>query len=76
MRDLAKSCEVALGTLYNYFPTKEALLEALIRGYWEQQFIQFDGLWKRDECSFYQKLEVIYSSVETFENILRALLQP
>ncbi len=66
MRDLARSCDVALGTIYNYYPTKETLLEALIRDYWEQQFIQFDDLTKRDERSVYQKLEIIYSSVETF----------
>lgn len=31
MRDVARRAEVGLGTLYRHFPTREALLEALLR---------------------------------------------
>ncbi|AKC70744.1 TetR/AcrR family transcriptional regulator [Pandoraea oxalativorans] len=31
MRDIARRAEVGLGTLYRHFPTREALLEALLR---------------------------------------------
>lgn len=31
LRDVARRADVGLGTLYRYFPTREALLEALLR---------------------------------------------
>lgn len=37
LRDIARKAEVGLGTLYRHFPTREALLEALLR-------TQFDEL--------------------------------
>ena len=33
MRDIAKSAEVSLGNLYNYYPTKEAIFESIINKY-------------------------------------------
>jgi len=38
MRGVAKACHVALGTLYNYYPSKEDLLVATIAGVWEDIF--------------------------------------
>lgn len=32
LRDVARRADVGLGTLYRHFPTREALLEALLRG--------------------------------------------
>ena len=32
MRDVARTAGVGIGTLYRHFPTREALLEALLRG--------------------------------------------
>jgi len=37
LRDVARRADVGLGTLYRHFPTREALLEALLRA-------SFDGL--------------------------------
>ena len=31
LRDVARRADVGLGTLYRHFPTREALLEALLR---------------------------------------------
>lgn len=38
MRDIAKQCGVSVGTLYNYFPTKDALVIAIIEDFWHQAF--------------------------------------
>lgn len=35
LRDIARRAEVGLGTLYRHFPTREALLEALLRASFE-----------------------------------------
>lgn len=32
LAEIARACEIAIGTLYKHFPTREALLEALIHG--------------------------------------------
>jgi AcrR family transcriptional regulator len=37
LRDIARQAGVGLGTLYRHFPTREDLLEALLR-------VSFDGL--------------------------------
>ena len=38
MRSVAERCGVALGSLYNYFPSKDALLLATIESLWEDIF--------------------------------------
>ncbi len=38
MRFVAEICGVALGSLYNYFPSKEALILATIESVWEDIF--------------------------------------
>ena len=36
LRDVARRAGVGLGTLYRHFPTREALLEALLRAYFDE----------------------------------------
>lgn len=38
MRSVAEACGVALGSLYNYFPSKAALVEATVQSVWEDVF--------------------------------------
>lgn len=38
MRSVAKTCGVAVGSLYNYFPSKDALLQATVRSVWMDIF--------------------------------------
>lgn len=38
MRSVAERCGVALGSLYNYFPSKDALILATIESVWEDIF--------------------------------------
>ena len=38
MRSVAKACGVAVGSLYNYFPSKDDLLRATIRSVWMDVF--------------------------------------
>ncbi|MGM9635289.1 MAG: TetR/AcrR family transcriptional regulator [Candidatus Avispirillum sp.] len=38
MREVARDCGVALGTLYNYFPSKDALLLAAVESVWTDIF--------------------------------------
>lgn len=36
MRSIAEGCEVALGTLYNYYPSKDALIASFMEADWEK----------------------------------------
>ncbi|WCE06281.1 TetR/AcrR family transcriptional regulator [Pseudoxanthomonas sp. JBR18] len=44
LRDIARKAGVGLGTLYRHFPTREALLEALLRDGFEALAAQADAL--------------------------------
>ena len=35
MRDIAKKCEIAVGTMYNYFPSKELLVGCVVLEDWK-----------------------------------------
>lgn len=38
MRDIALKCNIALGSLYNYFPSKEQLIIATVESVWQDIF--------------------------------------
>jgi AcrR family transcriptional regulator len=44
LRDIARKAEVGLGTLYRHFPTREALLEALLRASFDELTARAGGL--------------------------------
>lgn len=43
MRNVAKSLGVAVGTLYNYYPSHDLLLEDLFNKSWQKTFKRMDG---------------------------------
>ncbi len=61
MRGVASACEVALGSLYNYFPSKSALIAATVESVWTDIFYgseqpkRFDG--------FLQAVQWVYDSL-------------
>lgn len=73
LRDVARRAGVVVGTLYRHFPTREALLEALLRTSFNELGAQADGLaasdspddalrsWLRDCVAF----SVAYRGVTT-----------
>jgi AcrR family transcriptional regulator len=48
LRDIARTADVGLGTLYRHFPTREALLEALLRSSFDRLTIKAMQLEKAD----------------------------
>ena len=51
LRDIARRAEVGLGTLYRHFPTREALLEALLRSSFEALTERADELQAADDSA-------------------------
>jgi len=62
MRSVAQKCNVALGSLYNYFPNKDELLLSTIETVWHDIFHMDHS--NRDEESFSQIVEWIFSSIQ------------
>ncbi|MDL5159750.1 TetR/AcrR family transcriptional regulator [Actinomycetospora termitidis] len=87
LRDVARRAEVGLGTLYRHFPTREALLEALLRSSFDEMTAQAAELesaepgealltWVRDCVRFtttYRGVtEVMVSAIEEPDSALHA----
>lgn len=59
IRTVAEKCNIAIGTVYNYFPSKSELISAVIENFWEGAFTSID--WKDlSKNNFYANLEKIY----------------
>lgn len=65
IRQLAKNCEIGLGTLYNYFDNKEVLVYHIFLSDWESTMKLCDEL-KKEKLPLREKLHRIYLSLETF----------
>jgi AcrR family transcriptional regulator len=42
LHDVAADCDIAVGTIYNYFPDKEELVLCVMRNDWEDMFARMD----------------------------------
>lgn len=65
MRAIAKSCGIATGTIYNYFPAKRDLLLQMMTDYWEKHFIEIDNL-SASQDDLLSKLKKIFVIMESF----------
>ena len=72
MRSLSKACDIALGTIYNYYPTKKDLVVAMMVEYWKTYFTQFRDIATKN-LSFYEKLHEIFLELEQFINNFKAV---
>lgn len=60
MRKLAAACGIALGSVYNYYPNKEALITAVSEKFWNGILLDQEKLYRRG-MSFTLFLEQYYS---------------
>lgn len=61
MRSVASSCGVALGSLYNYFPSKSALISATVESVWTDIF--YGARQPEPFDSFIEAVEWVYQSL-------------
>ena len=59
MRGIAKKCDIGLGTIYNYFPTKKDLVNAITLNFWDECFKEFHHAFDPN-LDFFKQLEVLY----------------
>ncbi|MEG0396462.1 MAG: TetR/AcrR family transcriptional regulator [Oscillospiraceae bacterium] len=71
MRDIAKASGVALGTIYNYYPTKGDLIADIVAMFWQEAFanININLLHTMD---FEANLEYIYFELLKFLNSFKS----
>ncbi|MBP1745201.1 MAG: bacterial regulatory s, tetR family protein [Firmicutes bacterium] len=65
MRNISKACGIALGTIYNYYPTKHDLVIGMMSDYWNENMNKLERLEGLD-CSFYEKLDKLFAELSGF----------
>ena len=65
IRRVAKECGIAVGTIYNYFPTKKELIIEMMTDFWEEYFCNIEPILNSQE-GFYIKLKKLFSDLAQF----------
>ncbi len=70
MRSISKACGIALGTIYNYYPTKHDLVAGMISDYWSENMGRLEEI-AALEGPFYEKLDRIFEELSGFIKAFR-----
>lgn len=65
IRRVAKECDIAVGTIYNYFPTKKDLIIEMMTSFWKDYFLDIEIVIDSQE-NFYAKLKSIFKNLAQF----------
>jgi AcrR family transcriptional regulator len=65
IRSVAKACNLAVGTIYNYYPSKKELVIEMMVEYWKECFKVFEAIIQSND-SLYEKLFKIFNELNTF----------
>ncbi|KEI04604.1 TetR/AcrR family transcriptional regulator [Clostridium botulinum] len=65
IRQIAKCCNIGIGTFYNYFSTKDELVMEILKNDFNKSIDLIEQL-KNNSLSFKEKLEQIYKSFDLF----------
>lgn len=76
MRALSKACGIALGTIYNYYPTKKELVVEMMTDYW-QNYLDSVREIVNSNTELYLKLKNVFNELEVFiQNFRQYWLTP
>jgi AcrR family transcriptional regulator len=70
MREVAKASGIAVGTIYNYYPTKDSLMSELMYGYW-MEFIAAIQDAQEKSSDLFDLLKRVYKLLESFLDIFK-----
>ncbi len=65
MRKIAEKCDIALGTIYNYYPTKVDIILAIVEDFWKECFAGLNEKFTSD-MNFFEKLEQLYVHIKNY----------
>lgn len=72
MRNISKACEIALGTVYNYYPTKKELVIDMMTDHWQKFFYSIESVADLDS-TLYDRLNMIFNELSFFIKTFKAL---
>lgn len=72
MREVSNKTGIAVGTIYNYFPTKRELTTVLIEEYWNEYLNHIDEIDKKS-ADLFTKLYEIYKKMEYFVDTFKEI---
>jgi AcrR family transcriptional regulator len=70
IRKVARQCGLAVGTIYNYFPSKKDLVVTLMIDYWEDAFAALTRAFET-EHDIYGRLRQVYLKLKRFIEIFQ-----
>lgn len=70
IRRVAKECNIALGTIYNYFPSKKELIIEMMTNFWEEYFYNIEIILDSTDDMFI-KLKNIFDKLAHFIKTFR-----
>ena len=70
MRSIAAACGIAVGTLYNYFPSKDMLIATFVSESWLKSLEKIKNTYKPDAV---ETVAVIYGELSAFCNSYKSL---
>lgn len=74
VRSIAKECGIAVGTIYNYFPSKEMLVAHIMLGDWQQSMDELNGR-ICEAVSPVDGFRIIYNTVRHYSQTYRRIWQ-
>ena len=63
MRKIAKASNIALGTIYNYFPNKDVLILSTISSIWKEAIEKLE-----EEKDFISSIHTVYDAIHTVDS--------
>lgn len=65
MRKVASECNIAIGTIYNYYPTKMDIIFEIIEDFWKDCLIGFNQK-VYNEMSVFEEIECFYFHIKNY----------
>ncbi|MDO4535468.1 MAG: TetR/AcrR family transcriptional regulator [Clostridium perfringens] len=66
IRDLAKNCNIGIGTFYNYYQNKDELVRGIIKTDWEKIVEETHLKIYNSDKEFKEKIYIIYDGINKF----------
>lgn len=65
IRDISKKCDIAIGTVYNYFPSKASLISRIVLDEWDHYLNEMEEDAKQNN-NLYDSLSMIFTDLVNF----------